>query len=304
MKDLIDILLSTYNGAKYVEVQILSIISQSYKNWHLIIHDDGSSDDTIYVIKKWMKIDERIKLVEDTVRTGSAAQNFMYLLKYSTAKYVMFCDQDDIWFDNKIQLMYDKMCQLQHDVAQIVYSDSYVWKPNSGIVGKATLAYPQDIKSFLFLNSGMQGCASMFNECAKKIMLQWSGSLAMHDHILHLIGLSMGNVSYIRIPLMLYRKHSSNVTGETKIHLLDFNSLHMFNKSPVVSVKHYDAIKQFVTLYKNVLDKNVLKLIDIYLQLPQVGLITRLIFVCRYKYKIYNSNIILLMKMLIKPYIG
>ena len=110
----VDILLATYNGELYIETQILSIISQTFKKWQLLIHDDGSSDTTIFIIKKWAAIDNRIKLIEDEVKTRNAAKNFMHLLKYSTAEYVMFCDQDDIWFDNKVQLMFDTMSQLHH----------------------------------------------------------------------------------------------------------------------------------------------------------------------------------------------
>ena len=199
----VDILLATYNGELYIETQILSIISQTFKKWQLLIHDDGSSDTTIFIIKKWAAIDNRIKLIEDEVKTRNAAKNFMHLLKYSTAEYVMFCDQDDIWFDNKVQLMFDTMSQLPQDVPQVLYSNSYVWKPVRGILGKATLTFPNDLECFLFLNSGMQGCVTMFNAAVRDLMLRWEGDLAMHDHLLHLIGLAMGNVTYIHTPLML-----------------------------------------------------------------------------------------------------
>lgn len=73
---MIDILLATYNGEKYIKSQILSLISQSYTDWRLIIHDDGSTDATVDIIKELSVIDNRIRLIEDGVSCKSAALNF------------------------------------------------------------------------------------------------------------------------------------------------------------------------------------------------------------------------------------
>ena len=109
----IDILLATYNGEKHIKAQILSILAQDNENWNLIIHDDGSTDNTINIIKGFCAIDNRINLIEDNIRFGNPANNFLHLLKKSTANYIMFCDQDDIWFDNKLSLMYSEIRNIQ-----------------------------------------------------------------------------------------------------------------------------------------------------------------------------------------------
>ena len=301
----IDILLALYNGEKYIETQLLSIVSQSYKDWRLLIHDDGSTDDSIAIVKRWAAIDGRIQLVEDGVKTGGAANNFMHLLKYSTARYIMFCDQDDIWLDNKVQLMHHAMSQLRQDVPQVVYSNSYVWKPDEGILGKATLTFPRDLRSFLFLNSGMQGCVAMFNEQVRTLMLRWQGgTLAMHDHLLHLIGLSLGQVSYMPECLMLYRKHDKNVTGGTKTRILNQESLMKNAKVPVVSRVHYEAVKSFVEQYGTWLNNEDLHCLHVYLSLSQKSCLGRLLSVLRYRFKIYDSILLLVAKMLVRPYIG
>ena len=298
----VDILLATYNGELYIETQILSIISQTFKKWQLLIHDDGSSDTTIFIIKKWAAIDNRIKLIEDEVKTRNAAKNFMHLLKYSTAEYVMFCDQDDIWFDNKVQLMFDTMSQLPQDVPQVLYSNSYVWKPVRGILGKATLTFPNDLECFLFLNSGMQGCVTMFNAAVRDLMLRWEGDLAMHDHLLHLIGLAMGNVTYIHTPLMLYRQHVSNVTGLTKTKILSTDTIMRNWKIPVVDKKHYDSIRQFVTQYGPLLDYKYRSILNIYLNLPSASLVKKIVCIVRKRFRIYDSSLLLIIKILFRPY--
>ena len=64
---MIDILLATYNGEKYLDTQIASIVNQSYKDWILYIHDDGSSDNTVILIQKWCDLDKRIIFVNDGI---------------------------------------------------------------------------------------------------------------------------------------------------------------------------------------------------------------------------------------------
>ena len=299
----IDILLATYNGELYIESQILSIISQSYRNWKLLIHDDGSDDATISIIKKWAAIDGRIKLIDDEVRNKNSAKNFMHLLKFSTAEYVMFCDQDDIWFDNKVQLMFDRMSQLSQDIPQVIYSNSYVWEPKKGILGDATLTFPKNLESFLFLNSGMQGCVAMFNAVMRELMLKWKGDLAKHDHLLHLIALTIGNVTYIHLPLMLYRKHVANVTGSTKTKILSLYTIIKSSKKPVIDKRHYDAVGQFVIQYKYLLSQENRSILNTYLNMPHVSLMKKIFYIIRGKFRIYDSLLLLVAKVLFRPYI-
>ena len=124
---------------------------------------------------------------------------------------ILCFDQDDIWFDNKIELMISHFSKLDNNVPQVIYSNAYVWEPNNGIKGLATLTFPKNVESFLFLNSGMQGCVSLFNDKMRNFLFQWEDICAMHDHLLHLLGLTLGKVSYLDVPLMLYRMHQNNV---------------------------------------------------------------------------------------------
>ena len=72
---MIDVLMATYNGARYIESQILSIVCQSYKDWQLLIHDDGSKDNTLAILRKWSQIDDRIKIIDDGIICGGAGFN-------------------------------------------------------------------------------------------------------------------------------------------------------------------------------------------------------------------------------------
>ena len=110
MSKKIYILLATYNGEKYIKAQIHSLLCQTYEDWNLLIHDDGSNDNTVNIIKKLQEKDERIILIEDGIKCGGAGANFLHILKnYSTADYITFCDQDDIWLETKIEELMQKM---------------------------------------------------------------------------------------------------------------------------------------------------------------------------------------------------
>ena len=100
----IDILLATYNGSKYLHEQLDSILSQSYENINVIIRDDGSSDNTVMIIKEYEQKDNRVKLLSDNLGNLGFVRNFEELMKNSTSEYLMFSDQDDIWYIIKLKL--------------------------------------------------------------------------------------------------------------------------------------------------------------------------------------------------------
>ena len=113
MKPKIDILMATYNGGKYVEEQLKSIISQSYENWNLVIRDDGSSDNTLKILNEYSKNDKRIHIISDNKGNLGLVKNFEELMKRSTEEYIMFSDQDDVWVDNKINILLQKMLEIE-----------------------------------------------------------------------------------------------------------------------------------------------------------------------------------------------
>ena len=107
----ISILLSTYNGEKYLKAQLDSLYSQSYQDFKLIVRDDGSKDRTKEILNSY-----DIKLVDSSKNLG-VKKSFETLLKYasenSDAEYFIFCDQDDVWNNDKIEKTLKKMQELE-----------------------------------------------------------------------------------------------------------------------------------------------------------------------------------------------
>jgi len=125
---MVDILLATHNSRKYLAEQIDSIIAQEYTNWHLLIRDDGSCDDTLAMVKDYItSYPDKITLLLSSGDNIGVVRNFGLLLEASTAPYVMFCDHDDVWLPNKIaeemKHMRDVEKRVGHDQAVLVFTD-------------------------------------------------------------------------------------------------------------------------------------------------------------------------------------
>src|SRR5690606_6349887 len=108
---MIDILMSTYNGAGYLAEQIDSILGSSFADFRLMIRDDGSVDDTPALIAEYTSADGRVSVVSDTLGNLGASASFMRLLELSSAPYFMFADQYDVWHPDKIERAYMRITQ-------------------------------------------------------------------------------------------------------------------------------------------------------------------------------------------------
>ena len=111
----IDILLATYNGERYLSEQLDSILKQSCDNWRIFVRDDGSEDGTSTIIERYQKqYSGKIFIIKDEKQNLGACGNFSELLKKSKSDYIMFCDQDDVWKEDKIKITLKKMKQVAY----------------------------------------------------------------------------------------------------------------------------------------------------------------------------------------------
>ena len=219
---MIDILLATYNGEKYIGQQIDSIRCQTYGDWQLLIHDDGSSDNTISIVKELSLKDSRIRLIEDGVVHLGVAKNFIHLLQYSTSPFVMFCDQDDVWLPNKIELTLSKM-KTEEDIKMrpiLVHTDMQVVDSSLQVIAssfwKQMRLLPQYNSYYdLLACHNANGCTILLNGMAKQEILRNPSTAPMHDiwAALAVAAHKDGLVTYIEDCTMLYRQHENNVVG-------------------------------------------------------------------------------------------
>lgn len=292
-----DILLATYNGEKYIGSQIKSIQSQTDKDWRLIIHDDGSTDKTVDLIKQFQTQDKRITLIEDGIKLGNAGENFMHLLKFTDAPHIMFCDQDDVWFPEKIETMKK---YISSDIKpEIAYSDARAWDGENTLYLQNNKAY--GFESVLFQNCGIQGASSIFNRPALKLMRRWEGVLSMHDHLLLLIGVTFGTTTHINKPLMYYRRHNNAVTAEAR-HSYSIRTLTDGHKEYVLDPVHFHTIEKFLRTYQDLIPENKKKKLNQFVSLPKKNAISRLTTILRYGFRLRDSRAILIAKLILRKF--
>lgn len=221
---LVEILLATYNGGQYLSEQLDSLFAQTYKNWKLVVHDDGSVDNTLEVVRHYAaQVPGKITLVEDRFRAGGAKDNFAHLMSLSTADYIAFCDQDDVWLPRKLELSIVALIGAEaqeKDMPIAVFTDAKIVDAELGPVAPSLWRHqatsPGLAKSIrrLSVRNCVTGCTMMINRSALNKALPIPPVALMHDWWVALVILKYGGVLRpIDIPTILYRQHSTNAVG-------------------------------------------------------------------------------------------
>lgn len=225
---MIDILLSTYNGEKFIEQQIESLLKQTYTNWNLIIRDDGSTDGTKEILYRYtQKYPNKISADISNSSNMGVIRSFEVLLQKSQSDYIMFCDQDDIWLPHKIELSLIRMQQLEMQYGSnkpiMIHTDLTVTDANMTTLDKSFWHYanirPQILNNnikYLSVCNSATGCTIMLNKAGKDISLPFPPNILMHDSWIASNICRHGIVEAIPKSTILYRQHHSNTLGANK----------------------------------------------------------------------------------------
>lgn len=231
---MIDILLSTYNGEAFLKEQLDSILNQTYKDFKLIIRDDGSTDSTVGIITDYARTypSEIIYINNgDAGRNNGGNENekghlgfnlsYNELLKYSTSDYIMFSDQDDVWLPKKIEISIERIKELEKrfpDKPILVHSDLTVVNKdletiNSSFFKHIRINPSKNSLNSLIMQNTVTGCATIINKSLVNITMPVSEEVFFYDYWLALVARLFGVIDVINEPLILYRQHGSNVIG-------------------------------------------------------------------------------------------
>lgn len=102
MESLVSIIMPVYNSEKFIDEAIQSVLSQTYKNWELIIVDDCSKDNSLQIIQGYVKKDSRIHLYQTDKPSGSPTHPRNVAIEHAQGRYIAFLDSDDAWFPSKL----------------------------------------------------------------------------------------------------------------------------------------------------------------------------------------------------------
>ncbi|MEQ9764762.1 glycosyltransferase family 2 protein [Streptococcus sp. ZJ151] len=249
----VNILLSTYNGEKYLSEQIESIQAQTFKDWNLLIRDDGSKDNTTSIIREIAEEDDRIRFINDGQNENyGVIKSFYYLVKYESADYYFFSDQDDVWLPEKLEITLQRGQKENPDKPLLVYTDLRVVNENLEILQESMIkAQSHHANTELvqeLTENTVTGGTMMINQ-ALADKWQVYENLLMHDWYLALLAASLGKLVYIDQPTQLYRQHEANVLGarteDKKFKLLRLGPKAIFTKYWQII---HDSQKQAMTI--------------------------------------------------------
>lgn len=207
---MISVCMATYNGERFIEPQLDSILKNLSSEDEVIISDDGSTDATVSIITKYMKEDHRIKLLEGPKR-GLVA-NFENALRHSTGQYIFLSDQDDIWSNSKVSVI---MRCFKETGATMVVHDCNIIDEEGNIINSSFFDLRNSASGFVhnLIKNSYIGCCMAFKKELLNVALPIPSDIPWHDEWLGLINEMIGETIFLPDILFSYRRHGDNVSS-------------------------------------------------------------------------------------------
>lgn len=255
------IMMASYNGERFISKQIQSIIDQDYKNWHLIIQDDGSTDSTIKIINQFCNKDNRIQLCINNSSYHGPFVNFHLLAnkckKMQSYDYYMFSDQDDLWDSCKISQLMTFIDKYNQEIPILAYSDMRIIDANDQVTCDSMDSIYKNgnlNKYAVFFAHKIFGCSLIMNSScffSAPILDVSNPDVAelSHDNFYAKIAAALGNIYYYSETLMGYRRYGDNVSSG-QIYQSNFIRLikRILNLNAVAKDQGFVYIKSLYTI--------------------------------------------------------
>lgn len=269
---IISVALATYNGEKYIEEQIESILNQSFQDFEIVIHDDCSTDRTFDLLCQIAKKDSRIILTRNKHNLGFS-KNFKEIVDECRGEYIAFSDQDDIWEARHLEILLSIIGN--KDVA---CGNSLLVDENNNSIGftmKDVVGMKKEIESDkmcwrLFFDNFVQGTAMLVRKELCEIYLPVPDSVKFHDYWLALAASLNNGIIYTPEIILRYRQHGNNVTSNIKSSLIreiynsfnGHNKKHFIHQTEILSClrdrfKGNQIVEDSYKFYKDCCKKNV-----------------------------------------------
>ncbi len=297
---MIDILMAVYNGERFLEEQLESILAQSWDDWRLLIRDDASTDGTPQILQRYRdRYPERVVLYCNSENTGAPQKTFFQLVQDSTAPYLMTCDHDDVWLPDKISRTFEKMQELEnrwgkelpllvHTDLQVVDEELHLISP-SMIKSQNLNPNANTLRDFIVQNH-VTGCTMLFNRALAEAAPTLPVEALMHDWWFALIAAAFGKIGFVEEPTILYRQHGGNRVGAKSVSQMSFLASRAANRRELKEAmeKTYRQAAAFLREYESKLSLQQRELLRQYSTLPSRSKVGRMWTLCRGNYFKYG----------------
>jgi glycosyltransferase involved in cell wall biosynthesis len=299
---MIDILLATYNGEKYIKEQLESLLAQSERDFVVNICDDCSTDRTVEILRHYVKrYPDRIKLIVNEKNSGSAAFSFFKLLHRAKGDYVMFCDQDDVWLEDKVKLSLEKIKEAEREYGSnipiLLHTDLTVVDEGLNVKARSMFALQHlDSEKIAVNNLAVQnivtGCTMMLNRALADRLTHIPVSVPVHDWWIALYTACCGKIVFCDEPTLLYRQHSSNVCGAQNMADMGYvTERARDSKRAGLMIRYgYRQAAEMARVYGTALGEENYELLKGYGELENRSYFARLGFVI--SHRVYKSGLI------------
>lgn len=301
----------TYNGQEYLEEQLDSLFGNTVQDWDIYISDDGSKDRTLDILMQYFeKYPNRMHLRVNETNKG-ASNNFLSMAQelgkeMQEDDFIMFADQDDLWYENKIKITLEYMNKLINELGNqvplLVCSDVRVIDENQNIISDSFLRMNHyNVKrldfSHLIMENKVQGCTTMINKVLAMQLETLPQYATMYDMWLGLIAAVQGKIIYIEQPTMDYRQHSNNVKGSRDFWYDVISKFSNLGQQRQMIFDTTAQISELIFLYSEKMMEKDLRIAEAFSTLERQNWVMRRINII--KYHMWKSGIIRNLGMLI-----
>lgn len=206
----ISVVLPYYNGGRYITEQMESILGQLGERDEVIVSVDQAIDGSMTVLERYARSDKRVRLLRGPGK--GVVKNIQYAMRAASGDIIFLSDQDDVWLDKKVEKVMKAFSN--PDVSAVLHNAEIV-DENLRKTGQTTFEWRESRPGFLknFLKNSYIGACMAFRSELKEYIFPIPDKIFMHDYWIGARAEDVGKVVLIREPLLLYRRHSSNVTA-------------------------------------------------------------------------------------------
>ena len=210
---MITVLLSAYNGEKYIREQLDSILAQEGVDCKVLVRDDGSRDNTKEILNEYTTLG----VSWYTGKNIGWAKSVMDLIKVAPeSDYYAFSDQDDVWLPNKLSVGISFLESQSFDGPKLYFCNQYCWR-NGEVVGKVHSEEPRFNKYDCMVKNPTFGCTMVFNKALLDVVRNnFPEYITSHDYLFYQVAMMLGEVYYDHQAYMKYRLHDNNQSGASE----------------------------------------------------------------------------------------